>query len=64
MGNSLSSPQQWVELYADDLYAYAFKTIPDPHQAENLIQETLLAALKSKDSFVAFVQRGITLRVS
>ena len=51
MENSISSPQQWVELYADDLYAYAFKTIPNPHQAENLIQETFLAALKAKDSF-------------
>ena len=48
---SISSPQQWVDLYADDLYAYAFKIIPDSHQAENLIQETFLAALKSKDSF-------------
>lgn len=51
MAHSLSSPQQWVDLYADDLYAYALKIIPDSHQAENLIQETFLAALKSKDSF-------------
>ena len=51
MENHLSSPQQWVDLYADDLYAYAFKIIPDPHQTENLIQETFLAAIKSKDSF-------------
>jgi len=48
---SLSNPKQWVDLYADDLYAYALKTIPHPDQAENLIQETFLAALKSKDSF-------------
>ncbi len=48
---SLSNPQQWVDLYADDLYAYALKMIPHPDQAENLIQETFLAALKSKDSF-------------
>jgi len=48
---ALSNPQQWVELYADALYAYALKMIPHPDQAENLIQETFLAALKSKDSF-------------
>ncbi len=47
----LSNPQQWVDSYADDLYAYALKMIPHPDQAENLIQETFLAALKSKDSF-------------
>lgn len=51
MTHSLSNPQQWVDLYADDLYAYALKIIPHPDQAENLIQETFLAALKSKDSF-------------
>jgi len=48
---NLSNPQQWVDLYADDLYSYAIKMIPNTHQAENLVQETFLAALKSKDSF-------------
>lgn len=48
---NMSTPQQWVDLYADGLYAYVIKIIPDAHQAENLIQETFLAALKSKDSF-------------
>jgi len=48
---SVSNPQLWVDLYADDLYAYALKMIPHPDQAENLIQETFLAALKSKNSF-------------
>jgi len=47
----ISDPQQWVDLYADDLYAYTLKMIPHPDQAENLIQETFLAALKSKNSF-------------
>lgn len=51
MAQPLSSPHQWVDLYADALYAYAIKIIPDSHQAENLLQETFLAALKSKDSF-------------
>src|SRR5258708_7273824 len=51
MQNSLSNPQQCVDLYADALYAYALKVIPHPDQVENLIQETFLAALKSKDSF-------------
>lgn len=49
--SNLSNPRQWVDLYADDLYAYTIKIIPDTHQAENLIQETFLAALKAKESF-------------
>lgn len=49
--SNFSNPQQWVDLYADDLYAYAIKIIPDSHQAENLLQETFLAALKSKETF-------------
>ncbi len=49
--NKFSDTQQWVDLYADDLYAYAIKIIPDAHQAENILQETFLAALKSKESF-------------
>lgn len=51
MVHTSSNPQQWVDLYADDLYAYAIKIIPDAHQAENILQETFLAALKSKGSF-------------
>lgn len=51
MTNHLSDPKQWVDLYADDLYAYALKMIPDPSQAENLLQETFLAALQSRNSF-------------
>jgi len=48
---NFSNPKTWVDLYADDLYSYAIKMIPNTHQAENLIQETFLAALKSKESF-------------
>lgn len=51
MEPSLSNPDEWVDLYGDALYAYALKMIPDPHQVENLLQETFLAALKAKESF-------------
>ena len=51
MTHALSVPQQWVDLYADVLYAYALKMIPNAHQAENLVQETFLAALKAQASF-------------
>lgn len=51
MLHSLSKPEQWVDLYADALYAYTLKVIPDTHVAENLLQETFLAALKSYASF-------------
>ncbi len=51
MIHSLSAPDNWIDLHADVLYAYALKMIPDAHQAENLVQETFLAALKAQASF-------------
>ena len=49
--STASSPQQWVDLYADDLYSYALKFISQTDTAENLVQETFLAALKNRSSF-------------
>ena len=46
-----TSPDQWVDLYGDDLYCYALKFIPNDENAQNLIQETFLAALKNRGTF-------------
>ena len=42
---------RWVDLYADALYAYAFRLIPNAATAEDLVQETFVAALKGKERF-------------
>jgi RNA polymerase sigma-70 factor, ECF subfamily len=40
----------WLNEHGDYLYRFALARLRDPHQAEDAVQETLLAAIKS-DSF-------------
>jgi RNA polymerase sigma-70 factor (ECF subfamily) len=44
-------PEAWVDQYGDYLYRYAIFRIHEPAVAEDLVQETLLAALQGKESF-------------
>lgn len=48
---SLSDPRQWVELHGNYLFRYALIRVRNPTVAEDLVQETLLAALQSKDRY-------------
>jgi RNA polymerase sigma-70 factor (ECF subfamily) len=47
----LSDPERWVELHGDYLYKNALARLRDPVRAEDMVQETFLAALKSGKSF-------------
>jgi RNA polymerase sigma-70 factor (ECF subfamily) len=47
----LPDPARWLEQYGDTLYRYALIRVRDPDLAQDLVQETLLAALKGRDSF-------------
>ena len=47
----LSAPEQWVERYGDYLYAYALNRVKDPAAAEDLVQDTFLAALGARETF-------------
>jgi RNA polymerase sigma-70 factor (ECF subfamily) len=51
MPETIENPEQWVDLYADDLFCYALKFISNRDTAQNLIQETFLAALKNRHTF-------------
>jgi RNA polymerase sigma-70 factor, ECF subfamily len=44
-------PSQWVERYGDYLFRFAMLRLRDRSAAEDLVQEALVAALKSRDSF-------------
>jgi RNA polymerase sigma-70 factor (ECF subfamily) len=44
-------PHLWVDDHGDYLYAYAFAQVRDRIIAQDLVQETLLTALKSLDAF-------------
>lgn len=47
----LSNPERWVEEYGDFLFKYAIVRIRDASRAEDLVQETFLAALKGGKNF-------------
>lgn len=48
---NLTDPATWVDRYANDLYQYALFRVQQPTVAEDLVQETFLAAFRSRKSF-------------
>jgi RNA polymerase sigma-70 factor (TIGR02943 family) len=48
---ALLSPENWVKNYADYFYAYAFFKTNNTEVAQDLVQDTFLAALRAKDGF-------------
>jgi len=44
-------PAQWVDKFGDALFRYAVAKVPSREVAEDLVQETFLAALKARQSF-------------
>ncbi len=50
-GTRLSRPEVWLDEHGDALYRYARFRLNDSAVAEDLVQETLLAALQAQDSF-------------
>lgn len=51
MATSTTPPERWVEAHADALYRYAATRLPRPADAEDAVQDTLLAALGSARAF-------------
>lgn len=47
----LDDPASWVDQYGDFLYRFALSRVKDPSTAEDIVQETFLAALKSRANF-------------
>ena len=46
-----SDPEHWLEVHGDALYRFAYLHTRDESLAEDLVQETLLAAFRAKDRF-------------
>ena len=44
-------PERWVDAHADALFRYALARLPGRADAEDAVQETLLAALRSQRAF-------------
>lgn len=51
MTHELSAPSEWVDKYGDYLYSFAFYRLQDETLSQDLVQDTLMAALKAKDNF-------------
>jgi len=51
MSEETLDPEKWVENYADMLYRYTLVRVKDPDVADELVQVTLFAALKSQHTF-------------
>ena len=49
--NQTLDAETWVDQHGDALYRYALFRIRDVQAAEDLVQETLLAAIRAKESF-------------
>ncbi|MCJ8344770.1 sigma-70 family RNA polymerase sigma factor [bacterium] len=45
-------PKEWLTNYGTYLYKYAIHRVSDIEVAEDLVQETFLAGIKSKDNFL------------
>jgi RNA polymerase sigma-70 factor, ECF subfamily len=48
---SAADPERWLKEHGDFLYRYALRQLRDSAQAEDMVQETLLAAWQSIDSY-------------
>lgn len=48
---STSDPAAWVDAHGDRLFRYALSRVSDSAAAEDLIQDTFITALKSRDRF-------------
>jgi RNA polymerase sigma-70 factor (TIGR02943 family) len=49
--NVMGDPERWVELHGDYLFRYAVARVRNRQVAEDVVQETLLAAIKSRENF-------------
>lgn len=48
---SLLNPDLWLDQYGDILFRFALQRVGDKDIAEELVQETFLAAMRAKDRF-------------
>ena len=49
--HTLSDPNTWPDQYGDALYRHAVFRLRDPMTAEEMVQETFIAALQARDRF-------------
>src|SRR5256885_14657205 len=53
-----SDPERWVDEHGDILYRYALERVRKPDIAQDLVQETFLAAVRTIDRFSWRIDRA------
>ena len=48
---TLSNPDTWLDQHGDSLYRFALMRVRNPSTAEDMVQETLLAAWRARSNF-------------
>jgi RNA polymerase sigma-70 factor (ECF subfamily) len=48
---TIPNPETWLDMHGDALYGYAVLRVREPALAEDLVQETLLAALSARERY-------------
>jgi len=51
MPNHLIDPNKWIDLYSDYLFNYTITRVSDRNTAQDLVQDTFFAGLKSMKNF-------------
>ena len=51
MSNNQINPNKWIDLYSDYLFNYTISRVSDREIAQDLVQDTFLAGLKSMKNF-------------
>ncbi len=47
----LTDSERWLEEHGDALFRYALTRLPEREVAEDVVQETFLAALRARESY-------------
>jgi DNA-directed RNA polymerase specialized sigma24 family protein len=50
-GRAQANPEHWVDEHGDPLFRYALVRVRRREVAEDLVQETLLSAMRSREKF-------------
>lgn len=58
MEGNIECPEEWLDVHGGALYRYALLRLRDEHKAEEAVQETLFAALQSRERYAG----GATVR--
>ena len=57
----MTDPAEWVDRHGDTLYRFALARLRDADSAEEVVQETFLAALRARDQYAGRGEEGAWL---